>query len=84
MISFITGNWGLEIVVNACLYSLLHTTNYKSDQHVYRGQGGSGIRMPDWTPVGWLPLEARKKKLDFIKFLLAEPFLNTNINFYTT
>jgi len=47
-------------------------------------QGGSGIRMPDRTPVGWLPLEARKKKLDFIKFLLAEPFLNTNISFYTT
>jgi hypothetical protein len=25
-------------------------------------QGGSGIRMPDRTPVGWLPPEARKNK----------------------
>jgi hypothetical protein len=28
----------------------------------YPSQGGSGIRMPDRGPVGWLLLEARKKK----------------------
>jgi hypothetical protein len=31
-------------------------------------QGGSGIRMLDRTPVGWLPPEARKKKMDIINF----------------
>ena len=30
-------------------------------------QGGSGIRMLDRTPVGWLPPEGRKKKMDIIK-----------------
>jgi len=33
-------------------------------------QKSSGIRMPDRTPVGWLPLEARKKKGHHRKFAL--------------
>ena len=37
--------------------------------------------MPDRGPVGWLPPEARKKKLDFINFLPADAFLGPNGNF---
>ena len=38
MISFTTGNWGLEIVVNVRLYFASHTTNYKCKQHVHTGK----------------------------------------------
>jgi len=36
--------------------------------------------MLDRGPVGWLPLEPRKKKVDFIKFLPDEALLSTNFN----
>jgi hypothetical protein len=34
--------------------------------------------MPDRGSVGWLPLEARKKKKDFINFSPDEAVLSTN------
>ena len=40
--------------------------------------------MPDRNPVGWLLLEARKKKLDIIIFSLCEACLSTNDNIITT
>ena len=52
------------------------------DHTIHRtvSQGGSGIRMPDRGPVGWLPLEPQKKKKDFINFLLDEALLSPNVN----
>ena len=49
-------------------------------QH-WSGQGGSGIRIPDRGPVGWLPLESRKKKKDFINFWPDRALLSTNVNY---
>ena len=50
------------------------------DTTLILGQGGAGIRIPDRTPVGWLPLRARKKKMDIVKSLPSEAHLSTNDN----
>jgi len=40
-----------------------------------RHQGGSGIRMLDRGPVGWLPLESQKKKNGLHQFLAGSSFV---------
>jgi len=40
--------------------------------------------MPDQGPVGWLPLESRKKKMDFINFWPDRALLSTNVNYISS